>query len=65
MINVERSEKLIAVSAEIGDKEGTYEQKNNGDIGSQTVYVGNHIKMKGKVQEKIKNEQQEKVIFDD
>ena len=65
MKNVERAEELMIIQAEIGDKEGTYEQKNNGDLGNQTVYVGNHTKISGKKQEEIKTKQSEIIIFDD
>jgi hypothetical protein len=58
-------EDVLFHSSETGDKEGTYEQKNGGDLGSKTVYNGNSSNSNVFVPKKVKKPKSETVVFSD
>jgi len=65
MRNVEREENIFSSYTETGDKEGTYEQKKGGDVGTKTVFNGTSSSSNIFVQKKLKKKQVEKVVFSD
>lgn len=65
MSNIERLNETSSLQIENADKEGTYENKNTGDLGSKTVFMGNPGTKKVLVQKKVKTKKTDTVVFSD